>query len=474
MKLQFKKLTEEQKETFKNIYKDKSVAWDDRMRALMDFTGKSERTVRKWAIKLGLKEREEVESPEFEKAKQRTFDEGKKRFIITWAQNNTPVHQRFLINLKSYAKFIDADIHVIAGRYKNPTSVFTDKDFDRWHSPVLPYLDAARHSIHKYVSIMSDIKIQPTAVNPMSGLQGVSGINSCIFGHPKVQFEMIPVLEGYRPKQMLTTGACTRLNYTDSKAGKKGEFHHTIGFVVVEIKDDDTFFARQVTAEDNGDFTDLFYNVKFEGKKVPVDFGKYEYPEVQKVLWKKDNFWEKESTVEPYTWQGKGKIKKVKNFEAIILGDLHYGNHDEAVLAKTHELMQAVKPKHVVLHDVFDGYSISHHDLKDPFQQYYKEVDGRNSLQAEIDDMIEGLEPFTDYENVVVVRSNHDDFVDRWLKNTDWRKTPTPKNSLNYMEYSTILLKREAENGIIPYIINENYPEFITLGLNDSMVLYSI
>ena len=41
----------------------------------------------------------------------------------------------------------------------------------------------------------------------------------------------------YLPKMMMTTGSCTVKNYTDSKAGKKGEFHHTLGFVIIEIKD---------------------------------------------------------------------------------------------------------------------------------------------------------------------------------------------------------------------------------------------
>ena len=132
-----------------------------------------------------------------------------------------------------------------------------------WHDDFLPYLDANRHDIHKYVSILSDIKIQPTAVNPMTGLQALSGINSCIFGSPKVQMEMIPVLEGNKPKMVLTTGAATKKNYTDSKSGKTGEFHHTFGFVIVEIKDDETFFIRQVTADDKtGNFTDLYYRVE--------------------------------------------------------------------------------------------------------------------------------------------------------------------------------------------------------------------
>jgi hypothetical protein len=38
----------------------------------------------------------------------------------------------------------------------------------------------------------------------MTGMQALSGINSC-FGAPKVQMEMIPVLDGQKPKIMLTT-----------------------------------------------------------------------------------------------------------------------------------------------------------------------------------------------------------------------------------------------------------------------------
>jgi hypothetical protein len=195
------------------------------------------------------------------------FDKKKKRFIITWAQNNTPVHETFISNIEAYAKFLNADIHVIAGRYKNPTSVFTDQKNDNWSGRVSEYLDANRHEVHKHMWIMSDVKIQPTAIDPMTGLQGMSGINSCVFGSPKVHMETIPVLEGNLPKMMLSTGACTVKNYTDSKAGKKGEFHHALGFVLVEIKDKDTFFARQVTATDDGDFNDLYHNIAYD----PID-----------------------------------------------------------------------------------------------------------------------------------------------------------------------------------------------------------
>jgi hypothetical protein len=247
-------------------------------------------------------------------------------------------------------------------------------------------------------------------------------------GSPKMQMEMIPVLEGNAPKMMITTGACTNKNYTDSKAGKKGEFHHTLGFVIVEIKNDEIFFMRQVTATDSGSFTDLFYNTT------------------------------------------DGEVTRISEISAIILGDLHYGKHDQDVLNKTLDFMNILHPEHVILHDVFDGTSISHHEEKDPFIQYQKELDGTNSLKKEVDDLLVGLSDFQDY-NTVIVRSNHDDFVDRWLKNTDWRKTVTPKNSLEYMLYSAAILGGEAPNGVIPWVINKAYPHFITLGRSDSYIV---
>jgi hypothetical protein len=431
--MKFNELTDEQIEKAKGIYVNKDLSWDDRMKSLMELFGKSERTVRKWCSeKLNFKEKVEVVSEQYELAKQKQLNKEQNKFIVTWAQNDTPVHNGLLKNIKAYAEFLNADIHVIAGRYKNPTSVFTDRDFDTWDDVVLPYLDANRHNLHKYLSIMSDIKIQPTATNPMSGLQGMSGINSCVFGAPKVQMEMIPVLEGNKPKMMLTTGAVTKMNYTDSKSGKKGEFHHTYGFAIVEIKDKDTFYVRQVTADDKtGDFTDLCYSVK------------------------------------------SGAVEKIEAIEAIILGDLHYGCHDQDVLSVTHDFMGRLKPNHVILHDVFDGDSISHHQMKDPFIQYGKEINGTNDLKRELDMMMDGLGEFEGYDNVVIVRSNHDDFLDRWLKNEDWKRQPTPKNSRLYMQLSDILLCQYGENphlvkGVIPALINEKYPKYKTLGRNDS------
>ena len=316
--MRFKELEESDIKYFTEVYYHKDITWDNRLRILSERFECSTRTLERWASILKLTTTTQEESPQYQIAQEREYNKKSKRFIISWAQNNTGVNTAFIENMKAYADFINADIHIIAGRYKNPTSVWTNnqEESEFWDPIVVPYLDANRHNIHKYLSIMSDVKVQPTAVNPMTGLEGMSGINSCIVGSPKMQMELVPVLEGNAPKMMSTTGACTNKNYTDSKAGKKGEFHHTLGFVIVEIKNDEIFFMRQVTATESGSFTDLFYNT--------TDC----------------------------------EVSRISEISAIILGDLHYGKHDQDVLNKTLDFMNILHPEHVILHDVFDGTSL--------------------------------------------------------------------------------------------------------------------
>ena len=443
--MKFKKLTEDDILHVKQVYSSPNLSYDEKIGNLMEFFGKGERTTRTWLVNLGIKNKVSEDSPQFKKAKKKKINKKSKRYIFTWAQNNTPVHERFLRNIEAYAKEIGAEVNVIAGRYKNPTSVFEDKDFESWHSRVEPYLFAARQNAHKHLIICGDVKISPTATNPMTAMEGFSGPESSVFGHPKMQMKMVPALEGTAPKMMMTTGAVTVENYTDSKAGKKGEFHHTLGFVIVEVKDKEVFYTRQVTATEDGDFNDLYYNVSFDGD--------YENLDVIPGL-----------TFQGEKLKGTTKIKRNKTVDGAILGDIHFGETDKDVMNTTLKvLFKKLRPKEVILHDVFDGDSISHHDRKDPFAQYKKEVSGRNDLKKEIDFMLDGLEAFRDYKTVIV-RSNHDDFLDRWLRDVDWRKEATMKNSMCYMNYAALLLGEDATKGVIPYLINERFPDFITLG----------
>ena len=160
--MKFNDLTEKQIEYIKGVYTKKSkLSWEKRAHLLSEEFGVTERTIRRWVSEnFKLKEKEDVVPEQYLEAQSRKFDKTKKRFIITWGQNNTDVHQGFYENMEAYAKHIDADIHIILGRYKNPTSVFEDVDHDFWVDEVDKYKDANRHSIHKFLSVMSDITLK--------------------------------------------------------------------------------------------------------------------------------------------------------------------------------------------------------------------------------------------------------------------------------------------------------------------------
>ena len=429
--MRFNELTDKQKNRIKSVYKDKSMSWDERMDLLKSEFKCSERTLRKWCSEnLNLAEKVAKESEVLKGAKTKKINKEKKIFLITSAQSATPVDEELLRNMEAYAKRINGEILVIPYRYHNPTSLFSkeEKEHEWWDKKILKYLTLNRHDLNNGISVLSDIKIQPTSATPLQGLEGMTGQHSSVVGHPRFELKTIPVMDGCAPKIMFTTGCVTVPNFGDTKNGKKGEFHFSSGFAIVEIKDKDTFFFRQVGAKANGEFIDLFFHVK------------------------------------------DGVVNKETSVEAVILGDIHVANCDPRVTDVTlNNLFKKLTPKSVFLHDIIDSQSISHHNLDDPFILHDQEMDGTNSLQKEIDDMIKWLKPFEKY-NVHIVKSNHDTHIDNFLKR-DWRKMATMKNAIPYMELGLARLKGGAKNGSIPFLINRHYPKFKCLGDNDNVTV---
>lgn len=415
--MKFKDLSDSDKEYIAKVHSNKDLTWDERMQILTSKYNVSERTARRWTAKLQITASPNPieESTVFETARRREL-ESSKYYIITWAQNETPVHSKFWQNILTYADFLGAKVHVIAGRYQNPHSLQSSRNRKReewWTSKVVPYLDANRHDIHPLLTLLSDIKVQPTASLPLSGFYSVSGVKSAIVGHPKVHFESLPVLEGHPSKVLCTTGACTVPNYTDTKAGAKGEFHHTFGFVVVEIVDHDNFIIRQVTANSDGSFTDLDRRVEDE------------------------------------------KIFKQKRFPFFVMGDLHPRHLDHNHFASVVEFLgKRCAVDNLILHDVYDSYCISHHHEKDPILKYQKRMEGSDSVMAEIEEMIDTIRPLIKF-NPVIVRSNHDEHLDNWIRSGDWKKDTT--NSLTYVEMASLLLSGKAVKGIIPYYLEQEF-----------------
>jgi hypothetical protein len=359
-----------------------------------------------------------------EKAKRKKSD----FYLITCAQAHTPINSTVWEGMKAYAEEIGAQIIVVPITYYNNKTSF--KPYPTiWHPELLPYMFAREDKIHPYLTLISDANVLPTAERPLRGFEGVTGEESSIVGHPRHHLEVVPTLPNSRDKFMMTTGAITIPNYRKARVGKKAEFHHIEGFLVVEILSNEAFNFRHVSSCEDGSFQDLVY-----------------------------------------TWDGK-KIKKDGRAECIIFGDVHVGQEDPEMIEKTRDVLDILNPKSIVLHDIFDGHSINHHQAKDFVHQVKLEKSGKNDLESEIGEVFSFIDSFKEW-NPVIVPSNHNDWLDKWLRLGGGDKDI--KNAIIFNELRWELYNNDCAKGILAHLIdrekkvNKTWRGVKTLHRNDS------
>lgn len=345
-------------------------------------------------------------------AKKNGIKKTSKVYLVTAAQNATPIHGGFLGACMEFCKDRNAEFIVVPYRYKNQTSLWSqgDADHEWWATQLQPYLNSDKAELCDNLVVLGSMKIPPTQSEPLSGLEGFSGMVSVIVGHPKIQLKSVATLNG-KPKVMLSTGAVTVPNYTDTKAGQKAAFHHGIGAVVVEVDDDATFHVRHVHGSDkNGSFYDL------------------------------DRL---------YTQSG---VTTGHRIEALITGDTHAEFIDTVVENVTYHapdsIVNTLKPKRTILHDTVDFYARNHHHRGNDILAYGKHKSGRNNVQ-------EGLQQAADFIDrisrkdmeTVIVKSNHDEAFDRWLREADVKSDPENADFYYYMKYNQLKSVKMSDTG---------------------------
>jgi hypothetical protein len=331
-------------------------------------------------------------------------------FVVTCAQNGTPRHKPFYAALEQYCNHRNAELLVIPTRYKNPTSRWTSsqENADTWDVPQEHLLNT-RFKLNRNIEVLGDIKTQPTAVDPLTGFESITAGESAILGHTKLQLRTVAAPQGRLPKILTTTGACTVPNYTDSKAGKLGEFHHTLGAAVVEVRGG-AYHLRQINASKDGSFYDLetLYGADFSGGK---------------------------------PWRDPASRPL-----SLTMGDTHVRAIDKAVEKATFEgIIPQLKPKALVWHDLCDGYAFNHHAVKNPFAPVERAALGQSSVSKEVQDSLQYLNDRTPADTLsVIVPSNHNDFLQRWIESNDWRLVG-PMDREFYLETALELTRLAAK-----------------------------
>jgi hypothetical protein len=335
-----------------------------------------------------------------------------KLYVFTAAQNATPIHKPFWNALRNFCNHFGAELIVSGYRYKNPTSQWTEnnRDHEWWSPETLPYLYQTREPVNEYLEFLGDVFPQATAVKPLTGFEALTGDRSCIIPHPKVQLRTVPTPAHMYPKIITTTGAVTVENYTKSKAGKLGEFHHTFGAVVVMVGDDG-FQMMQISAQKNGSFFVLMPDGVFKVDAQGVTGG--------------------------------------HKLAGLVLGDTHVDHVDPSVVAATFDddksIVSVGDPGWLVWHDLIDLYSRNRY-ANSPFIELAKRQDGTDSVY---DELVRGWafhDEMTRNKRSAVISSNHTNArLDWYMNNCDWREDLA--NAEFYLETALHMVRTLRKEG---------------------------
>lgn len=357
-----------------------------------------------------------------------------KRYIVTSAQSNTGVFDLCWNNLLAFADFYDAEILVGATTYRvteqsakgQKTGRETPADESEWWADeVMPYLANSRVELAPGLVWCGELNILPTAVDPISGLESYTGAASAIFPHAKFAVKSIASPKGKDAKIAYTTGCVTLRNYIQKKAGQKAEFHHGYGALIVEVCCDGSWFVRQLNADSEGVIYDL-------DKRA-----------------------------------ASGKVTVGHRVKALVWGDIHVRRlaYNTCIRywgeRRRGGILDVFRPEVQVVHDVLDFRSQNHHDRNDPWIRHQKHTTGGSSVYDEVAEAAEFLSDASrKWCETIVVRSNHDEALVRWLKEGDWKTDP--ENARFFLRANLAALDAYAEGNhdfdAIEWAIRDSMP----------------
>lgn len=220
--------------------------------------------------------------------------------------------------------------------------------------------------------------VLPTAKKPLNMARLLSGDRLLtILPHVKQQAESLPRAKGMPERWALTTGTLCAPRYRVSRAGSEASADHVIGFTV--IHDDGSFDQVQLDQDGQG-----FY------RSLPINEYGFADPVGDAVL---------------------------------IAGDIHAEKLDDNELENVIQLACETLAGHVVLQDLLDFTSRNHHNRGSGL--FLASQQGRTVADdvSDAGSVISLLLTETEAQ-IVIVNSNHDRALDRWLEETDPRQDP--------------------------------------------------
>jgi len=292
-----------------------------------------------------------------------------KKYVYTSYIPGSSINEDFLRILENYCALNNAELKVVL------TAAPNRQDQGLVLSRLIPYVIQSDCKINDNLFFV-DLRANASSMDPLSGTDAIANAKgSLVLAAPKHRFKSVArsLKHNKSPRGIWCTGTISEPYYKPNKAGLKADGMHKLGALVITVVNDDIFHIRQLSYGEHG-----VYDMN--------------------AL---------------YT---KNKRLKV-NPEGLVLGDLHPPFVNNDVLKKTQFLMSKLNPKNVVYHDIFDAASISHH-VEGKFITKVNVFNFLPSLQEEVSltaRVMSSLVNWLPEAEHFVVKSNHDEHLDRYL-----------------------------------------------------------
>lgn len=365
-----------------------------------------------------------------------------RRFFVTSAVTGCDVHADGLKAIQTYCKKNKAALLVLP--CSDPARQKEHKN--KWNlSQDLP----KESIVFKDVSlndniVLSTIKMSAKQLQPLTGIKRLSQKKgSTIVASPKQFLEFVANSNNNTeiPRALMSTGAITKANYRtemymSERTASLAELDHTLGGIIVEIKNGRIFFSRHVQIDPKtGSFTDI------------------------------DRKYNSDGTVEKVT------------ADLVQTGDWHVLSTCPETRRIAKEIVETVKPKYLTFEDFFDGITINPHERHNLVSLSKKAKKGLLSLEHELVACKKEIDEVCKWpaESLVFKYGNHEDFLKRWL--SDGAFMDEPMNKLIGMKLTIAL--EELEIMPFEYAMRAMYglecPDKVKfLAINDSFKVNGI
>lgn len=301
-----------------------------------------------------------------------------KKVVITSAFDGSCIDMNCWLTIKNFAKVNGCDLFVLWGKANKGSSLFSREVYEELE----PYLVTDIEFTKDKTCVAKDLQISYSQKNPLINLDKLSNfIHTYIVGSSKQYMKVLPYDPNDVYKVAWSTGTISNINYDSTVSAQLDKQHHTYGALYLEYNE---LSGRYIVRN-------LMYKNNF-------------IADLDKIYTTDDVM------VEDY-------------IPGMVLGDLHLPEEDEKSIRYTTNMIRDLKVKTVILHDIFSFNSISHHDFDSVLTRLINHTAETESLETEMCIASEKLDEIAaecPNSNFIVVHSNHDDFIRKYLDHCNW------------------------------------------------------